>query len=315
MKPMLKWSALALAVCLPLSAQAHRAWMLPSSTVLSGEDPWVTVDAAVSNDLFYFEHVPLQIEGVGKPLQLAPRPAPQGEAASGAGASGAGAPAAGAPASQPPMRRPANVLLITAPDGSRLEPQNGATGRYRSTFDVHLTQKGTYKLAIASDNLIAIWKENGENRRWMGKLDDLAANVPAKAEGLRVIQGNNRMETFVTSGKPTDGVFQPTNKGLELVPVTHPNDLFAGEAAEFTFLLDGKPAAHVEVSVVPGGNRYRDQTGDFAVKTDAAGKASITWPAPGMYWIEAEYRSQDGVAKPVTERRAAYSATLEVLAP
>lgn len=145
MKPMLKWSALALAVCLPLSAQAHRAWMLPSSTLLSGEDPWVTVDAAVSNDLFYFEHFPLQIEGVGKPL-LAPRPAPPGEAA----------PGAGAPASQPPMRRPANVLLITAPDGSRLEPQNGATGRYRSTFDVHLTQKGTYKLAIASDNLIAI---------------------------------------------------------------------------------------------------------------------------------------------------------------
>ena len=310
MKPMLKWTALALAVCLPLSAQAHRAWMLPSSTVLSGEDPWVTVDAAVSNDLFYFEHVPLQIEGVGKPLQLAPRPAPQGEAASGAGASGAGT-----PASQPPMRRPANVLLITAPDGSRLEPQNGATGRYRSTFDVHLTQKGTYKLAIASDNLIAIWKENGENRRWMGKLDDLAANVPAKAEGLRVIQGNNRMETFVTSGKPTDGVFQPTNKGLELVPVTHPNDLFAGEAAEFTFLLDGKPAAHVEVSVVPGGNRYRDQTGDFAVKTDAAGKASITWPAPGMYWIEAEYRSQDGVAKPVPARRAATRAPRHGLAP
>ena len=51
MKPMLKWTALALAICLPLSAQAHRAWMLPSATVLSGEEPWITVDAAVSNGI------------------------------------------------------------------------------------------------------------------------------------------------------------------------------------------------------------------------------------------------------------------------
>ena len=36
---------------------AHRQWVLPSSTVLSAADPWVTVDAAVSNELFYFDHV------------------------------------------------------------------------------------------------------------------------------------------------------------------------------------------------------------------------------------------------------------------
>ena len=50
---------------LPLSAQAHRAWMLPSATVLSGDEVWVTVDAAVSNDLFYFEHFPLRIANLG----------------------------------------------------------------------------------------------------------------------------------------------------------------------------------------------------------------------------------------------------------
>ena len=65
MHPLVKWTALTLAICLPLSAQAHRAWMLPSATVLSGEDPWITVDAAVSNDLFYFEHFPLRIQGIG----------------------------------------------------------------------------------------------------------------------------------------------------------------------------------------------------------------------------------------------------------
>ena len=55
---------LALAALAPLAAHAHHQWLLPSATVLSGNDPWVTVDAAVSNDLFYFEHVPLRLDNL-----------------------------------------------------------------------------------------------------------------------------------------------------------------------------------------------------------------------------------------------------------
>ena len=291
MKPVIKWTALALAVCLPLSAQAHRAWMLPSATVLSGEEPWITVDAAVSNDLFYFEHVPMRLKGIGEAAQ--------------------------APAGGPPgMRgRPVPELQIIAPDGSKVAPQNGAIGRYRSTFDVQLSQKGTYKLAVANSGLFASWKENGQPRRWMGNPENFAKDVPAKAEDLKVSQTSSRMEVFVTSGAPTDEVLAPTGQGLELKPVTHPNDLFAGEAAELVFLFEGKPAADIEISVIPGGNRYRDELGEIKAKTDADGKVSMTWPEAGMYWLEAELTTDKGVSKPATQRRASYSATLEVLAP
>lgn len=291
MNPIVKWTALTLAVCLPLSAQAHRAWMLPSATVLSGEDPWVTVDAAVSNDLFYFEHFPLRLQGIG---DLDSQPA------------------GGPPGMRP---RPAAVLQVFAPDGSAVQPQNGAIGRYRSTFDVHLQQKGTYKLAIASQGLFASWKEKGETKRWMGKPEEFAQQVPAKAEALKVTQNNGRMEVFVTSGAPSETVLKPTGLGLELSPLTHPNDLFAGEAAEFVMLLDGQPAADVEISVIPGGNRYRDDLGEIKTRTDAKGKFSVTWPNAGMYWLEAEFTTDKAVKAPATERRASYSATLEVLAP
>lgn len=74
------------------------------------------------------------------------------------------------------------------------------------------------------------------------------------------------------------------------------------------------PAANVEISVIPGGNRYRDELGAIRTRTDAGGKASITWPEAGMYWLQAELTTDQGVSKPATERRASYSATLEVLA-
>lgn len=285
MHPLLKWTALTLAVSLPLTAQAHRAWMLPSATVLSGEDPWITVDAAVSNDLFYFEHFPMRIQGIGDV------------------------------GSDADARRPAAVLQLFAPDGSAVEAENGSIGRYRSTFDVHLTEKGTYKLAIANSGLFASYKKDGEMQRWMGTAADFAKQVPANAEDLKVAQREGRMEVFVTSGNPTETVLKTTGKGLELAPITHPNDLFAGEAAEFTMLLDGKPAADVAVSVIPGGNRYRDDLGEINTTSDADGKISITWPEAGMYWLEAELSSTEGVSAPATERRASYSATLEVLAP
>ena len=45
------------------ASQAHNAWLLPSSTVLSKADT-VSVDAAVSNDLFVANHAPLRLEGL-----------------------------------------------------------------------------------------------------------------------------------------------------------------------------------------------------------------------------------------------------------
>lgn len=284
-----RWTALAIAVTLPLSAQAHRAWMLPSTTVLSGDNAWISVDAAISNDLFYFEHHPLVLEGIGQAPQRGDRNA---------------------------RPRAPTRLVITAPDGKEVPAQNGHVGKYRSVFDVEIAQKGTYKLAIAgAPRYFARYQHNGEEQRWMGDVADLAKAVPAGAQDLEVSQMESRMEVFVTSGEPTATVLEPTGRGLELQPVTHPNDLFATETAEFVFLLDGKPAAGVEVNVIPGGIRHRDALNDIRQTTDGDGKVAITWPSAGFWWLEAKLVQKDGVTAPATQRRATYSATLEVLAP
>jgi len=252
------------------AASAHRQWMLPSSTVVSGDDMWVTVDAAVSNDLFYFEHFPMRLEGI----------------------------------------------KAWAPDGSEAKIENGATGRYRSTFDVHLTQKGTYKIASEGGGVMGRYKVNGETKRLPrgAKASDIAA-IPANATDVEIGENWNRNEIFVTSGEPTDTVLKPTGKGLELVPVTHPNDLVAGEPATFRFVVDGKPAAGVKVTVIPGGIRYRDQLNQRDYTTDAAGEIKVDWATPGMYWLNAGTTDNHVSVPKATERRLGYITTLEVMAP
>jgi uncharacterized GH25 family protein len=266
MHPLLRGLALAALLALPVAAEAHRAWLLPSATVLSGEDPWVTVDAAISNDLFYFEHFPMQLDG----------------------------------------------LTIVAPDGSAAAAENLSRGRYRSTFDLRLAQPGTYRVAVASDGMTARWQQDGEPRRWRGTREAFAREVPADAPGLRATLGQRRVEFFATRGAPSDQALRPVGEGLEMVPITHPNDLVAGETARFRLVLDGAPAAGIEVEVVPGGNRYRDALNDMKLRADAEGVVSVAWPGPGLYWLSASVRDdKSGMAG--VPRSASYAATLEVL--
>lgn len=266
----------ALAALAAVPASAHRQWMMPSSTVVSGDDVWVTVDAAVSNDLFYFEHQPMRLD----------------------------------------------AMKAWAPDGTEAAIENKSTGRYRSTFDVRLTQRGTWRIGSATDMLLGSYELNGKTERLPRGTTaaNLAERLPAGATNVKTAEANNRNEIFVTVGEPTTSLFKPTGKGIELAPVTHPNDLFSGEAATFQFLLDGKPAAGLPVTVIPGGIRYRDQLGQMDLTTDAEGKVAVTWPEPGMYWLnvttpQVEREEGEGGASPPLARRASYVTTLEVLAP
>jgi len=256
------------------SAQAHKPWLLPSSSLVDSKDAWVTVDAAISEGLFDIDHQPLKLDGI----------------------------------------------VITGPDGAKVDMQNAMTGRLRSTFDVKLAKPGTYKIALVSQSVMASWKVNGEMKRWRGSEAELAANVPAKADELNVSRTFGRLETFVSANTTDEAVFKPTGVGLELVPVTHPNDMRAGEEAKWKFLLDGKPAADQAFSLIPGGVRYRGTLGEIRMTTDAKGEVAFKIPQAGMYLVSSSWPAppaaqagQQAGPRPMPARRVTYAATVEVL--
>ena len=265
MKKSLALLTLAAVLAAPMAAQAHRAWMAPTSTVLSGNDAWVAFDAGMSNGVFIPDHAAMRMNG----------------------------------------------LTVTAPDGALVQPEHLMQGQYRTTFDVHLTQNGTYKIANVMNGFMASYTLDGEQKRWRGSAAEFPAALPQGATDVRATRTSNRIETFVTLNNPTDTVFVPTNEGLELIPVTHPNDLVAGEAATFTLLNDGQPAAGLDVTVARGGLRYRDNPEESTVKTGPDGTFSVTWPEPGMYWLNAAVRSEGQGDQPGAN--AQYVAVVEVL--
>jgi len=265
---------------IPTVVSAHRLWMLPSGTVFSGTDGWVTVDFAASNDLFYADHQPGRLEGV----------------------------------------------RIWQPDGSAGQLQNGATGRYRSVFDVKLDKAGTWKIGTEMSGLMGSFKVNGEEKRVGGRGGPpgpdgvrrpplTVADIPADATDVKLTETTNRNQIFVTAGEPTRTVLKPTGKGLEIDFLTHPDELVAGEAARFRFLVDGEPASGLKVTVVPGGKRYRNAEGARELTTGADGLLAIDWPAAGMYWLSASHEDAKPSVARATARRMGYVTTLEVMTP
>ncbi|MEG3124111.1 DUF4198 domain-containing protein [Sphingomonas sp. GB1N7] len=265
-------------VSVPAMLSAHRMWLLPSGTVFSGPDAWVTIDAAVSNDLFFADHQPLRLDGV----------------------------------------------KVWQPDGSEGKLQNPSTGRYRSVFDIELDKPGTWKVGTGMSNVMGSFKVDGVEKRVGGRGGPprpgmpaplSVADIPANATDVKIAEVSMRNEVFLTTGEPTTTVFATTGKGLEFAPVTHPDELVAGETAKFKFLIDGKPAAGLKVTVIPGGKRYRNAEGAVELTTGADGVLSVKWPTAGMYWLNATATDAKTTTPRATERRMSYITTLEVLTP
>ena len=248
-----------------MSSQAHDLWFKPSSTVLSSPD-WVTVDAAVSNDVFFFNHRPLSLDSV----------------------------------------------KVTAPDGSAVEMKNAFKGELRSVFDFKPEKPGTYRVTMLMNGVMGSYKDaNGQPKRVRGSADEIVKQIPADAKDVNITENVRRMETFVSVGKPS--AITLTGKGLELKPVTHPNDLVASEEATFEFHIDGKPAANLEIELVADGIRYRDGVDAMKLKTDAKGQVKIKFPRAGLFWLNTDATDNKTSIAKATERRLSYIATLEVL--
>lgn len=251
------------------SAVAHRAWILPSSTVLSGDGSWVTFDLCASNNIFFVNHRPI----------------------------------------------PADSVSAIAPDGEVLEVQNAAEGHLRTTFDLELKQEGTYRVGVIRQGMMAFWKEGEENKRLRGTKEELTAQAVTKKEGVRLSEGDSAIITYVTLGKPSAPLLQPSGKGLEVIFVdSHPNDLFANEATALVFHLNGKPAANLDVVVIKDGDRFRNDPGEVTLTTNEKGECSVTWTEAGRYWLNAEIESEGEPFEGLPVKKSASIAlTLEVL--
>ncbi len=259
-----------LAMCLAGSAHAHMSWLLPNSYQAHGKDAVVSVDAAVSEDLFIFERA-LKLE----------------------------------------------QIVITAPDGSRLEPQQRSTARHRESFELPLSQDGTYRVSHVQLALMGSYVLDGQTKRFRATPATLDQELPAGAQLQGLTEVHNRQQIFVSKEEPGKLAFVPEGRGLELLPLDPVTELSHGDRSRFRLLLDGKPLPDAAMRLLREGNRYRYKLGEQLIKTDAKGEFTLEWAEAGRYWLGVSQgdKPAPGVTgtrdKPL--RRASLGVSFEVL--
>ena len=212
-----------------------------------------------------------------------------------------------------------NIKAYT-PDGSAGLIENKLEAHRRSTFDLNLNQQGTFRVSLGGENYFARYPkvdpkpdERPFNSIRASSLDELKAKIPTDAKEVKLLLSNSRLETYVTVGAPGVEVFKAENSGIELQPVTHPNDLYAGEQAAFKFLVDGKAVKDLNVLMVWEGTRYRTDEQATTLKTDEAGAIEINLSQTGRFLLEIEHSVEMPKEAEFAEKSSAYFGTFEVL--
>lgn len=237
------------------------------------EEQWIVVDATVSNNIFFAD----------KPWPLA-------------------------------------GVKVTTPDGTTAQIENQTEGHRRSSFDFLLNIPGTYKITSGGDVFFAQYtvasEANGEtsteNVRGFD-FDQLKARLPENAKNISFAKSISRLESYVTLGAPTLKVFNPEKTGIELVPVTHPNDLYHQEKAKFQFLVNGEKVAGVKVMMVWEGTRHRNDEAAVTLMTDTNGEVSIDLNQTGRFLLEVSHQIDLKNDDTFSKLFMSYFGTFEVL--
>jgi uncharacterized GH25 family protein len=186
---------------------------------------------------------------------------------------------------------------VVGPDGARRALAPVYT-RDLAIIEPETKEEGTYRVSTG--------RRTGRTAKaaWVqGDWKFLAPSEAAPA-GSRVydVTSITTAETYVTRGKPSQTALTPRNSGLEFRAITHPNAVFAGSAATFQVLFEGKPVANHVVSVNAGDSRYSNQKAPVEMKTDASGQFSIKPDRAGVFVAMTRFRptpaadGKDGVS-------------------
>ncbi len=204
-----------------------------------------------------------------------------------------------------------STFTVTGPDGKESALAGVQLLKTRAVVEHTLPQAaGTYRYSTGPrlGAVFRAWEIDGKKE----SSRDPAAKIPAGAKITSNFQSLTLAETYVTAGAPDRGALAARGKGIELVPVKHPNDLFVGETFDFTVQYDGKPLADqkVEISEAVWTSDRKPQV--ETLLTDAQGRASFKLTRAGTWLALTRHRTKAPAGSPADEYSNSYTLTFRV---
>lgn len=202
--------------------------------------------------------------------------------------------------------RGAGNFTVTGPDGVPAKVGSVTELKEMALVEAPLPGEGTYRISTGERagrsarwaKIDGVWRmvrgaggpprptpPPGEPARADGPIDEAA--VPTGAEALTSV-GTLRADLYVTRGAPKTFP-KPVGQGLEIAPISHPNDLYAGDSFRFQVLNDGQPVAGAQLTIVRAGDAYAARHFTWSGATKGGAVEAVTFDQPGIYVVQAQY--------------------------
>lgn len=204
-------------------------------------------------------------------------------------------------------------FVVIDPEGVTLPVDAVQRLKTRAVVEHKLGAKGTYRFSsgLRLGAVMRSWELDGKKE----STRDPAKEMPAGAKLLSHYQSLSLAESYVTLGAPSKAALKAYGKGLELVALTHPSDLYRGEKFEFEIRFEGRPLAKQQVEIFPAAGDANSKKATASLTTDANGKATFELAASGNYLALIRYRAKAPEGAKAPEYGHNYSLSFRVLDP
>lgn len=202
-------------------------------------------------------------------------------------------------------------FFVISPDGTKSEVDTHHLLKTRNVVEHEIKEKGTYRFSTGKrlGRVFKVYELNGERE----SLENPTDPVPEGGKLLSFFQSVTMAETYVTNGKPSEAALKAKNTGLEFVALTHPNDLFVGDALELKSLFNGVPMKDFDIFVFHAQDQFGTKDEGLKITTDENGLFSFTAEQEGAYLLRGRYRTPAPKGSPAPEYSYTYTLVIEVV--
>lgn len=202
---------------------------------------------------------------------------------------------------------------VIDPAGRKAAPLTVERLKTRAVVEHQLKEKGTYRFStgVRYGAVFRTYELNGERKA----LRDPKEALPEGATLLDHFQSVTLAETYLTLGAPNQQALKPWNKGLEVVAVSHPNDVNDGEDFRVQVQFEGKPLAAQSVQIFPAHTGGDHEKALLDVKTDSKGFADLKLPKAATYLLQTRYRTAAPQGADAPQYSYTYTLSFEIGKP
>jgi hypothetical protein len=186
---------------------------------------------------------------------------------------------------RPDVAMKSDAFHLIGPDGRRQPLTPAAVLKDASYLEVPLEAQGTYLVSsgVRKGRVAKAVLRQGQVHFTEGRDEIQPGDTPIEVQSL------TRSDVYVSRGRPS--AVDYATEGLEIYPVTPPQDVYAGEPVTVRIRENRQPLAGQTLTVIADGQQYTAQKpAEPQYRSDAAGEVRFTPPTAGVYLLQVRVR-------------------------